>query len=67
MDENKVTILYATQTGNSKDVSERITRDAIKRGYSVELYSLETYDKARLPNERCVIFVVSTTGQGEGK
>ena len=66
VEDNKLVILYATQTGNARDVSERITREAIKRGFKVELSSLEFYEKSKLPNEKYVIFVISTTGQGEG-
>ena len=61
----KVTILYATQTGNALDVAERIGREVIRNGFGVELSSIEFYERSKLPIEKCVIFVVSTTGQGE--
>ncbi|KAK7374933.1 hypothetical protein VNO80_08376 [Phaseolus coccineus] len=62
---HKLLILYATQTGNALDVAERLSREAERRGCSVNLLSLDQYDPSLLPQEQAVIFVVSTTGQGD--
>ncbi|KAM5580970.1 NADPH-dependent diflavin oxidoreductase 1 [Rosa sericea] len=61
----KLLILYATQTGNALDAAERMGREAERRGCSVHLLSLDQYDASCLPQEGAVIFVVSTTGQGD--
>ncbi|KAL6136748.1 hypothetical protein ACLB2K_062043 [Fragaria x ananassa] len=61
----KLLILYATETGNALDAAERIGREAERRGCSVRLLSLDQYDASCLPQEGAVIFVVSTTGQGD--
>ncbi|KAM2587454.1 hypothetical protein TB1_044635 [Malus domestica] len=61
----KLLILYATQTRNALDVAERVGREAERRGCTVHLLSLEQYDARCLAQEGTVIFVVSTTGQGD--
>ncbi|WFD42022.1 NAPDH-dependent diflavin reductase [Malassezia psittaci] len=60
-----ITILYATETGNAEEVAERIARLAYRRHIRVHLKNLEFYDKTDLVNESLVIFVISTTGNGE--
>ncbi|CAN6574472.1 unnamed protein product [Malus baccata var. baccata] len=61
----KLLILYATQTRNALDVAERVGREAERRGCPVHLLSLKQYDARCLAQECTVIFVVSTTGQGD--
>ncbi|VFQ83550.1 unnamed protein product [Cuscuta campestris] len=58
-------VLYASQTGNAIDVAERLGREAELRGCPALVLSVDEYDPASLPNEEIVIFVVSTTGQGD--
>ncbi|KAI3667033.1 hypothetical protein L6452_42075 [Arctium lappa] len=58
-------ILYATETGNALDAAERLGREAERRGCPVRLFSLDEFDPSSLPSEEFVIFVVSTTGQGD--
>lgn len=64
-DRSKLLILYATQTGNALDAAERLSREAERRGCPVKLHSMDGYDPSLLPKEEAVIFVVSTTGQGD--
>ncbi|KDP32944.1 hypothetical protein JCGZ_12975 [Jatropha curcas] len=61
----QLVILYATQTGNALDAAEQIGREAERRGCPVTLSSLDEFDASSLPQEDTVIFVVSTTGQGD--
>ncbi|KMZ73527.1 hypothetical protein ZOSMA_146G00010 [Zostera marina] len=64
--DQKILILYASQTGNAMDAAERVGREAERRGCrSAVVLSMDSYDVNRLPNENCIIFVVSTTGQGD--
>lgn len=62
-------ILYGSQTGNAQDVAELIGREAARRHYEVRVIAADAYAQtfgvARLPDEPAVVFVVSTTGQGE--
>ncbi|XP_004489118.1 NADPH-dependent diflavin oxidoreductase 1 isoform X1 [Cicer arietinum] len=62
---HKLLILYATQTGNALDAAERLAREAERRVCPINLISLHQYDPSLLPQEEAVIFVVSTTGQGD--
>ncbi|KAL5581959.1 hypothetical protein UlMin_014401 [Ulmus minor] len=61
----KLLILYATQTGNALDAAEQLGREAERRGCLVKLLSIDDYDSVSLPHESAVVFVVSTTGQGD--
>ncbi|KAJ9682909.1 hypothetical protein PVL29_018769 [Vitis rotundifolia] len=61
----KLLILYASQTGNALDAAERIAREAERRGCPVTLLSIDCFNVGSLPYEENVIFVVSTTGQGD--
>lgn len=58
-------ILYATETGNALDAAERLGREAERRGCPIRMLSLDEFDPSSLPCEEFVIFVVSTTGQGD--
>ncbi|KAJ1855868.1 NAPDH-dependent diflavin reductase [Coemansia sp. RSA 1822] len=66
MTERRLLILYGSQTGYAKDTAYRIARQAWRRHFSVSVQSMDQVDKwsiftATYP----VIFVCSTTGQGE--
>lgn len=61
----KISILYASQTGNAQDVSERIWRESKQYYFTSICTAMDDYDISQLINEKCVIFVCSTTGQGE--
>ncbi|EJW84044.1 flavodoxin family protein [Wuchereria bancrofti] len=58
-------ILYGSETGNAQDVAEMLWNDARYRNIPAEVYNFGDYTVQNLNNEYCVIFVVSTSGQGE--
>ncbi|CAN1175629.1 NADPH-dependent diflavin oxidoreductase 1 [Linum perenne] len=60
-----VLLLYASQTGNALDAAERVGREAERRGCPIILRSMDEFDASSLPCEDTIIFVVSTTGQGD--
>lgn len=60
-----LTILYGTETGNAEDVAYRIADVAQRHRVPTRIYNLADYDRTELICESHVIFVVSTTGQGE--
>ncbi|CAL5324842.1 unnamed protein product [Camellia sinensis] len=64
-EEAKLLILYASQTGNALDAAERLGREAERRGCPVTVLSMDDFDLSSLPNKKTVVFVVSTTGQGD--
>ncbi|MGB1257349.1 MAG: assimilatory sulfite reductase (NADPH) flavoprotein subunit [Thiolinea sp.] len=60
------TILYGSQTGNSRGVAEQLQQHLITTGTEqVSLQSLSTYRPQQLKKEQRVLFVVSTHGNGE--
>ena len=63
--ERRLLVLYGSETGNAQDVAERVVREAKLRHYAPVLMPMESYDVRKLPSERYVVFVTSTTGQGD--
>lgn len=60
----KLTILYASQTGCSKELAEQIFRESKIYSFSGPIMSMDEYNIEHLIDEKLVIFVCSTTGQG---
>ena len=62
-------ILYATETGNARDVAERVARECSRRRINkISLISIDAYDARQLPKEEnntVLLFVCSTMGQGD--
>ena len=58
-------ILYASQTGNSQYLSETLFRDCFKHNLIPRILSIDNYNISNLPTEKFIIFLISTTGQGE--
>lgn len=61
----KITVLYGSQTGNAEDVAERIWRESKRFYFRTSCMPMDAYNVSELITETCVIFVCSTTGQGE--
>ncbi|CAL1273527.1 unnamed protein product [Larinioides sclopetarius] len=61
----KVLIVFGTQTGNSEDVADRIGRYLTRMHIKAQVIDLNDYTVTNLVNESLVIFVCSTTGNGE--
>lgn len=60
----RVLVLYGSQTGTAQDVAEQIWRESKQWGFEGPVLSLEDYNIQQLIDERLVIFVVATTGDG---
>ncbi|XP_051907282.1 NADPH-dependent diflavin oxidoreductase 1 [Hippocampus zosterae] len=58
-------VLYGSQTGTAQDTAQRIARQAVRRRLRVHLSTLDDYNVANLISESLVVFVCSTTGQGD--
>lgn len=71
--DRKITILYGSQTGNGIDVSERIAFELQRKWFNINLMSMNEYlsnikhfnANNLFPNDNLIIFVASTTGQGD--
>jgi len=61
----KLSIIYASQTGNAKGVAEKLKQGAVARGIKTELYDASDYKGKNLAKESHVIIVASTNGEGE--
>ena len=64
MAERKLTILYGSQTGEAQDLAEQIWRESKQYHFNGTVTAMDNYDVQTLINESTVIFVCSTTGQG---
>ncbi len=59
------TVVYGTETGNSKKVATDFSTRLKKQGVSVKLKSLDQYRINDLSKEQCLLVVISTQGDGE--
>lgn len=63
--ERKLTILYGSQTGTAQDLAEQIWRESKRFHFTGTVIPMDTYDVRCLIDEKFVVFVCSTTGQGD--
>ncbi len=61
----KLSIIFASQTGNAKGVAEELKEEASTLGIDVELFDASDYKGKNLAKETHVIIVASTNGEGE--
>ncbi len=59
------TVVYGTESGNSKKVAVDMTTRLKKQGVQVKTKSLDQYKVADLQKENCLFVVMSTQGDGE--
>lgn len=60
-----VTVLYGTQSGNSKKLAERLGERLAASGSAVRLVRLSDYAPRELAKEKLVVLVVATYGDGD--
>ncbi|GBE87307.1 NADPH-dependent diflavin oxidoreductase 1 [Sparassis crispa] len=60
-----LTILYATETGNAQEISDRVARQCRRIHLDAIVHSMNAYAPSDLISENRVVFVVSTTGTGK--
>ncbi|KAI9286842.1 NADPH-dependent diflavin oxidoreductase 1 [Umbelopsis sp. AD052] len=65
MESRKILILYGSETGCAQDTAERIGRQSRRRHFKTRVIAMDEYERAQLVEEQLVIFVCSTTGQGD--
>ena len=64
--DRNLVILYGSQSGTAQEVAERISREAKRLHFLVKLCSMDDYKPiANLIKQKLVVFVCSTTGQGD--
>lgn len=64
-EQQRMVVLYGSQTGTCEDVSQRIAMQSRGSQFRCVCKPVDDYDLQELINEELVVFVVSTTGQGE--
>lgn len=61
----KITLLFGTETGNSKSVATQLATTAKKNGIVTKLAGLDQYRITDLSKEEYLFIVISTQGEGE--
>jgi len=61
----RLTVLYGSQTGNSRRVAERLAERAAAAGLSVRLLRAGAYAVRELAQERHLVLVISSQGDGD--
>ncbi|MEA4985854.1 Sulfite reductase [NADPH] flavoprotein alpha-component [bioreactor metagenome] len=61
---HKLTILYGSRTGNGKGLAKMTEKMAADIGLPVEVKSMEDYQPKELVNEKYLLIIVSTHGDG---
>jgi sulfite reductase (NADPH) flavoprotein alpha-component len=62
---SRLTIVYGSQTGNSRRLAERLAANAEAAGLSVRVLRADAYPLRELKHERYLAIVISTQGEGE--
>mgnify|MGYP000250283923 CR=1 FL=1 len=60
-----ITILYGTQTFTALEVATLLAQRAARRGFAPRLSSMDEFPRIELIDQKLVVFVASTTGDGE--
>jgi sulfite reductase (NADPH) flavoprotein alpha-component len=63
--QNGITVLYGSKSGNSKKVAKNLHDKLIARGFTASLQDMNQYQPNRLKEEKCLLVVVSTHGEGD--
>lgn len=61
----RLTVLYGSQTGNARRHAERVARRAEAEGLAVRLVRTDAYATRELKDERLLLVVISTQGEGD--
>ncbi|TAN04709.1 MAG: assimilatory sulfite reductase (NADPH) flavoprotein subunit [Rhodanobacteraceae bacterium] len=61
----RLTVVYGSQTGNSRRVAEQLARKAGDAGFGVRLARADAYPLRELAEERLLYVVISTQGDGD--
>ncbi len=60
-----VTILYGSQTGNTKKAAQNLSEKVKAKGFDVSVVDMAEYPTKKLKDEKLLFIVVSTYGEGE--
>ena len=60
-----LTILYGTETGNSRELAKSLAAEIGQRGIAASVSDLSDYKVRQLKDEQDLLFIVSTYGEGD--
>jgi sulfite reductase (NADPH) flavoprotein alpha-component len=60
-----VTILWGSQTGNAEGLAKKLVKRLKKGNFEPEAHDMAAYDRSRLPQEKNLLVITSTYGDGE--
>lgn len=60
-----LTILWGSQTGTAESLAKRTAKEANKRGFAATTFDMAQYDIKQLIQEKSVLILTSTYGDGE--
>ncbi|MES2477316.1 MAG: sulfite reductase subunit alpha [Verrucomicrobiota bacterium] len=60
-----VTVVYGSQTGTAEGLAKKLIKTFKKGNFAPELHDMAAYDRSRLPQERNLLIITSTYGDGE--
>ncbi len=60
-----VTILFGSKSGNSKSIAQSLQEKLTAKGFMVALQDMNKYNGASLKNEKYLLVIVSTHGEGD--
>jgi len=60
-----VTLLWGSQTGNAEGLAKKLVKTLKKGNFEPESFDMAAYDRARLPQEKNLLVITSTYGDGE--
>ncbi|MEO5626711.1 MAG: assimilatory sulfite reductase (NADPH) flavoprotein subunit [Dokdonella sp.] len=63
--QERLTIIYGSQTGNARRLAEKLAHDAENAGLAVRLLRADVYPQRELKSERLLYIVISTQGDGD--
>lgn len=64
-DASRLTIIYGSQTGNAKRIAEQLASRSEEAGLPVRLLRADAYPLRELAQERHLVVIISTQGEGE--
>ena len=60
-----VTVVYGSQTGTAEGLAKKLVKTLKKGNFEPEIHDMATYDRSQLANERNLLVITSTYGDGE--
>ena len=60
-----VTVLFGSQTGTAEGLAKQLVKTLKKGNFEPNMQDMSTYDREKLPNEKNLLVITSTYGDGE--